>query len=376
MSNGYTRERPFEYLRRKSSSELFSEETVRHWYAARAYILDRLKDISFCPEEDRHLDVIVDGDSPLMLSVLRQIALSAHYINYVEYDSLGEFSCRNRTHVSLVSQRDDILEELEKEEYLGNLLHYCKYTVGDQVHNADSFIDIEFRIVGQAVSISEEEIRITESDVQNWVNAQKEEDVFTVDGRQAVLAARIYALGAIIDNLPSEDIHNAKRYRMALDTFQYRLQERMAPLVNDRKWREDPIGVMNDFSNLLCADCFASRALAVRHYAEKERIPEPDAWEKCNEALSQSEHNRWVVEKLILGYRPLNVGELLRFESLFGNSKKVYADGLKGDAISPAHLDICSNRDLRRINPDDMKYDSFLMLAIPYILERVRTDSV
>ena len=36
------------------------------------------------------------------------------------------------------------------------------------------------------------------------------------------------------------------------------------------------------------------------------------------------------------------------------------------------HIDLCSYRELRRVNPDDMKYDCFLMLAIPKILEKVK----
>ena len=43
------RERPFEYLKRKGSNEPFTEETVRNWYIARSYILEKLKEC-FLPE--------------------------------------------------------------------------------------------------------------------------------------------------------------------------------------------------------------------------------------------------------------------------------------------------------------------------------------
>lgn len=376
MSSANRHEKPFEFLRRKGNSEPFPAETIRNWYIARAYVLERLKDIGFYPGEKRHLTVTIDGDSPIMLSVARQVALSAHYINYEECDLMGNFSCRNRTLVSLVSQNEHIIEELNKEEYLGNLLRYGKYTVGNEVHNAESFIDIEFRIVEAAGLEGGEDIRITESEVLEWLSAQPEEEVFSVDTRPAVLSSRVYALGSVIDNLLSEDIHNAKRYRMALEIYQYRLLEILVPLVDSGVWNGSMIAVMNGLSNLFCADCFKSRALSVRRYAERERISETEAWEKINEPLSQSEHNRWVVEKLILGFRPLNHQERLRYESLFGSKRVVYADYLKERVCSPAHVDICSFRDLRRINPDDMKYDSFLMLAIPYILGRMGTHPI
>jgi hypothetical protein len=89
-----------------------------------------------------------------------------------------------------------------------------------------------------------------------------------------------------------------------------------------------------------------------------------------------SEHARWIVEKLIMGYRPLNEGERYHDETLHAQFKnkekrKKYRDSLKRNDQDPAHIDLCSYRDLRRINPDDMKYDSFLMLAIPKILKRL-----
>ena len=51
--------------------------------------------------------------------------------------------------------------------------------------------------------------------------------------------------------------------------------------------------------------------------------------------------------------------------------RKEYRDSLKKEIGERAHIDLCSYSDLRRVNPDDMKYDSFLMLAIPNILAKV-----
>ena len=96
-------------------------------------------------------------------------------------------------------------------------------------------------------------------------------------------------------------------------------------------------------------------------------------WAKYNEALSKSEHARWAVEKLIMGFRPLNEEERLDDEKLAAHKKKrkEYRNNLKKNSSKLAHIDLCSYSDLRRVNPDDMKYDSFLMLAIPNILAKV-----
>ena len=45
-----------------------------------------------------------------------------------------------------------------------------------------------------------------------------------------------------------------------------------------------------------------------------------------------------------------------------------YRKKLKRHKTAPAHIDILGFRDLKRINPEDQKYDYFIMLAIPTIL--------
>ena len=72
MKNNIMREKPFEFLRDRNG-EKFSEETVKNWYKSRAYVLENLS--------KTQKDVVVDGDSPLMLAVVRHIALFAHYIS-------------------------------------------------------------------------------------------------------------------------------------------------------------------------------------------------------------------------------------------------------------------------------------------------------
>ena len=369
-------ERPFEFLKRRNG-EPFSDETVRNWYRARAIVLDRLKPFAIAPDSGQHLHIVVNGDSPLMLSVVRQAALSAHFLNYEEFDRLGRLSCKNRTVITVVSHRDEaeITGLLEKEEYLCNLLKHCRHSVFGQVRNGGSWIDIEIQIVKEAARESDNPLWIDESEITHFLQSLPQDEVFAIDTRKAVYTDRVYQLSGQIANLPAEDIHCAKRYSHALDTFQYRLlQDEVSPLVDETCWKCDPPVVKNGLSNIYCSDCFETRLSGIKDFAERHSIPEKEAWEINNEALSLSEHQRWSVEKLILGYRPLDDDERLAVERLFGKQRAHYISRLKKDSQSPALIDLCSNRDLRRIDPDSMKYDSFLLLAIPSILKKVSQE--
>ena len=108
-------EKPFEYLKRKEDNKPFEEDVVKNWYKARAFVLDKLKDVAVEPTSGDHLHVVVDVDqddkqlSPLMLSVVRQIALSAHYLNFFE-GSEKEEPC-HRTVITLVSKNPQLRKE-------------------------------------------------------------------------------------------------------------------------------------------------------------------------------------------------------------------------------------------------------------------------
>ena len=377
MKKVIARERPFEYLRRRDTNETFPEEAVRNWYVARAYVLDKLKDVSFLPGSGEHLHAVIDGDTPQMLAVARQVALSAHYLNFIEHDALNRLVCKNRTVITIVTQQDPdaILAALEKEENLGNLPKYARYTLFGKVFHADSYLDVELEIVREKPGDTGA-VLMTEEEIYAFVESRPADEIFSIDTRKAVYASRVYELGAVIDNLPYEDINSAGRYNRALVTFQYRiLQEKKGMQLVTSRW-SDPMTAKNGLSNVICTDCFESRELAVKkQYPGRKRLSDEERnaiWEKNNQALSLSEHSRWVVEKLVMGFSPLNGQERAKYGSLFGKKRAAFSKLLKTNAANPVHIDICSYRDLCRIDPDSLKYDSFLMLAIPLILDKVR----
>lgn len=384
-------ERPFEYLKGKNNKK-FSSEIVKNWYKARSFVLDRLKDIAFKADDDKHLHIVLASDSDLMLSVARQVALSAHYINYDEENEREEK--RNRTVITIKSQKkeDDIVSALKDESCLCNLLDYCKYKLFDaEPTNKDSYIDIEFVIVKELPTIDEKnpyEILIKEDDVISFCNSKQEDEIYSIDTRKAVFAGRMYDLGTLIENLPAENIHDAHRYSLALDVYQFqKLEKPFDKLINESKWKKKQINVKNGLSNVFCADCFETRKKEISKAKvsaikdcqtkdEKDIIKKENFWEKYNEVLCKSEHARWVVEKLILGFRPLNNEERIEDESLspFKEKRKSSRKELKTNETKLAHIDLCSYANLRRVDPDNMKFDSFLMLAIPQILDKISKD--
>lgn len=369
------REKPFEYLRRKGSNEFFPREVVDNWYMARYYVLNEFKEkeIAFGPGSDGHLHAVVVGDSPLMLAVVRQLALSAHFSNFVEYDPSGHLLCENRSVITLVSDKeaDEILGELEKEEYLCNLPKYCKLSVHGRVRNKDSFIDIELEIRKDEL-LDAPSLRITEEMVRGFIASQKPDEVFSIDTRKAVFASRAYGIGSYVANIPYESIFSSERYSHALNKLKYRLLKSEKGLVSD-SWKESLTAVKENLSNLFCSDCFETRKREIDKWMKgDQKKKETEVWKSANPALSLSEHGRWTVEKLIMGYRPWTDRERKDYETLFGEARKGYVQRLKANPADPAHIDLCSYRDIRRVDPDNLKYDGFLVLAIPLILKQIQ----
>lgn len=376
-------ERPFKYLKRKQpitgkdykKDDSFDDDIIKNWYRARAFVLAKFESICISPNDSKHLHVIVDGDSALMLSVVRQIALTAHFPNY------DEEHLKNRTVVSIISDKDEaLIGELKAEEYLCNLLDICKYSASTGTKHKDSYIDIEFEVVREKPAIDKKKevgLTITESEIVYFCNSKLEDEIYSIDTSMAQYTDKNYGLGTEIENLPYQDIHSVERYSMALDVFLYsKMEKELGYIVDEKAWndKDNQMDVLLGLSNIFCADCFKTRYNSIKPCWENGKMTAKQAWEKHFLSLSKSEHARWVVEKLILGFIPMSNQQRLADEGYIKNKeeKKRYRKGLKSDWQSPTHIDLCSYADLRRVDPDNMKYDSFLMLAIPNILDRVK----
>lgn len=412
----------------------FSSETVANWYLARHYVLHVLPPLDgngISPGSGERVNVVVQGTSDLMLAIVRQIALVAHYPNFNEEDGFY------RTSITILYDRHevkDIYALLERQEYLGNLPKYCSclsrmhgsHGLGDEdERNDDSYLDIELYLVGfDHMEESEDYIRywrsdsliLKEDEVRAALADVKAEDIFSVDVRDARRVNMVYHVGADIDNLPPDDPDTADRYSRALHYFCYQQSPADTQAQWDAFFRKDgrvdgQVALRNLYSNVCCADCFDARLRSVltpanfrresrkdllrwwkmkwsRRYASILSRKDGEAfdaeevkWLLTHEyrrvlqivkdnllALSRSEHVRWVTERLVMGYSPLDEGESLWDEQHFGSEKRANRKYIKSDLDDLFHIDICSYRDLRRINPEDMKYDCFLMMAMTWIV--------
>lgn len=363
-------ERPFQHLKRISDGKYFEPQIVKVWYEARAYVRHELRDTAFVPGSTDFLHAVVEGDSMQMLAVARQIALSAHFINFDE--SNPDESLRNRSVITIVSSDPSIRDILQLEEYMGNLPKFCKFVDSDGiVSNADSYVDIEIHVVADRSKVREvgTTVYFSDSGYVDFCDSAKTRgvDIYSVDTSLACYTNRIFNLGAAIDNLPDEDIHSCRRYSMAMDVYQYgKLLDEPEPIMNP-DGNDGVISVRETLSNIFCSDSFETRYLSVSRIGGS---ADPSIWAEYNECMSVSEHARWVTEKLVMGYSPLDYRQRYNDECLYYDSaaRAAFRKKLKKNPVAPAHIDICSYRDLRRINPSDMKYDSFLMLAVPMIL--------
>lgn len=366
----------------------FEEDIIKNWYRARKFVLGTLvaNDVfDNIIRQQQKIHVVLEGTSELMMSVARQIAFVAHYPTF--NDATGN----NKTTITILFDKNkvatpSILDFVSKEEYLYNLSRYCKCTIwndGEEkskaVHHANSFLDIELELIsfdGEDFNEynSVDALRIKESDI---TEAESEE---TINISMAKRVNMVYNVGMDIDNLPPDDPNTAERYDKALFYFCYQ----QSPKDTQEKWDQmgnSQIDIKNKLSNVFCSDCFPSRLIYIINKNKKEKdkiinfldlgVHVKKKYQKVVgivkdniESLARCEHARWNVEKLLLGFRPLSEKEHLEDEQLFGKDRKDYRKALKKRGI---HIDLCSYRDLRRINPGDMKYDCFLIIAIPRI---------
>lgn len=125
----------------------------------------------------------------------------------------------------------------------------------------------------------------------------------------------------------------------------------------NRLWSED--GIVYRLSNINVTDCFKSK-LRSAGLDEFSSLEDRDSVLNNTElmtAFMAAEHQRWVTERLTMGYRPLDANEMSYFEALAkekpgqrlsieGKAKKEYYKDK-----SRAHLDICSCEMLDQIDP-------------------------
>lgn len=372
----------------------FGEETVGNWYGARRYVLDHFpRWISGTAGSGggQAFRIAIGGYGGLAYAVVRHIALMAHFPEFDEEKDTGY-----STITIIYPERFGIKElkaeiiRLGEEEHLFNLIKYSSYTLVDacgktEHHPGLPFLDILFVLKAtDHYEPADGEIYITEEEITDYAEAHPSESFTDGELTAAMLVNQAYSTGAEIRNLSSTENDKASRYRMALDCLNSSKRKDAR-----RQWKDCLVTNVEGKGNLsrkalagvlsciFCADTFEIRLHQIMEINED--ITHEYLIANVNtirrriitrlNALSKSEHARWNAEKLILGFRPLNAEECYTEEMSVGQRDE-YRSRLKKKEFSPAHIDITSFADLKRISPEDQKYDYFIMLAIPTILIR------
>lgn len=296
--------------------------------------------------------------------------------------------------------------------------------ISENVKNPNSFVGVELELLGFDNDDFGYEANEKEGMEVVHVGRKVIEEVknrkckYELDVTHARRVNMVYQVGADIDNLPPDDPNISDRYSRALLYFCYQQSKgktlekwnEIAEYANedDKKGTLYQIMLRNKLSNVFCADCFVTRLKSLFDHNARKDIQKVIIKAYCSEndvkknenfdyktvrittkmlnymiknhekdllmlvgnnlkAMARCEHARWNVEKLILGFSPFSPQEHYEYNCRFGFSRSSYRNKLKKNEAH--HINLCSYDDLRRIDPDNMKYDSFLMLAMVRILK-------
>jgi len=382
----------FQLLKRRNG-EAFSDEVVSNWYLARYYVLKHFNEWmgeGIGPDSGRTFDIVINGYGPLMYSIVRQIALVAHFSNFDEDNSNTRSTIIIRYPKSFtLEQLQSEIDLLAKEEYLCNLIKYSDYSlVADNgeiwEHKGLPFLDIRF-----VLSAKDEDVRdaivLNEKAMLDEIKRYKDVNCLSDKDLTAGMLVNIaYSIGVEINNLPPTENNTASRYNIALDCVSSKRRKDIIKMWNRPFYKTknnacniSQIDLKNALSCIYCADTFESRMRGLIRTTEpmsKKLLIANTNKIKAEMAknlmkLSRSEHARWVAEKLIIGYRPLSEEEAYTDETNIGK-RNPYRKQLKNKHHDPSHIDIISFADLKRINPEDQKYDCFIILAMPLVLKK------
>ena len=334
----------------------------------------------------QYVHILTVGHDELMIALVRQALMLCHFPNFHDEKE----ACRTR--VTILSTQEHNLKSLN----LGNVLDVCPWKLqnaqGEVISSGNlqgSFVDVEFCFVEleaidygtYLLNMQQDEDAITTlftpADIlEASVLAELKHQLYQVhvvdqntasastmvDVSMAQQVNMVYYASTYTTLIRPNDIDNVNQYILPLQTFIYHTPQRKV----ESEWKKVS-DVALKWSNVYCADCFPYRlkSIGVTKDTPKKEIIEAVKYNLSD--LTRTEHARWNMEKLLMGFRPLTPLELYYDEQLSVTESPLYRKALKKQHI---HIDICSFRTLRRIDPDAIKYDAFMMLAMSEILKR------
>lgn len=333
------------------ATEAEKQTFIDDWYFARAFIESNFMRERMCRVNEEGditapLALTLDGTSSKMRAVLRELILRAHYIDFDERDH------SNASTITLLyyNSAEEMRLSLLATPFLGRYLHYLW-------EEPLPFLDINVVLCPKT---AESTADITEQMLADFPYTRNN----VIDTRTAEYANRIYCLGSDLYNLPAIDIANAEMYELPLQVFETENYE----YNRDKNWENN--SVRDKLSNVFCSDTFPLRKMMLQRGLKKDADNElslTDSVRKNILPLTKCEHSRWVSEKLVMGGRPWTLLEHYQYDRLFGEEKNLYYKKLKKEG---AHYNICSYHDLVRLEPQNLKFDIFLVLAMLEIIKK------
>lgn len=178
--------------------------------------------------------------------------------------------------------------------------------------------------------------------------------------------------GSVFDNLLAKLIYykfSAKdEAKTAIENETVEVNSKLLSEIN-RLWNE--LGIVDKLSNIDLADSLELKLRSAGTSVDANKQEQKLCM--CSDEIqfglfAFTEHNRWVTERLTMGYRPLNQKEWEKFFATIEN-RRTLKDLYKSK--SRAHVDICSNVDLDNKVEVEKKHsnDESFLKSLPLLLE-------
>lgn len=384
------------------------------------------------PNSQEHVHLVIVGMSKMGIALGQQALLQAHYPNF---DERADSPKRTRitfidthadTEMAFFKGRYTRLFELMRHRHIDTTIQetYQKDWT-DPIQNSEkwqhlcdkgtNFLDVEVEFIKG--SIESDDVRSILSEISADDRAKVTIAICLTQTYQAI-AASLYLPLEVYDNVqeiwvyqrevsdiiksmtnlqkvftdkdewtdvPYQRYRNLKPFGMLYaDIVDDSIRTEQAKLVNfvyemgatpsellqkaNEDWKRLPIHFR--LSNLYFVDTVKQKLRSGLH----------DSIDKHTmDALSRCEHNRWNMEKLLIGYSPC---DSKIYDELLGYLKKGMIKEYKSrkkelkKLTTKVHPDICSCNKLKTIDPDAISYDETLNAAIPDIIRLVDSDTL
>ena len=165
-----------------------------------------------------------------------------------------------------------------------------------------------------------------------------------------------------------EELTDEKKNCIKIFTvFYYILKHK---LVADKKVEElwNKHILTDQWSNIYLANNFKTKKRSVKYNAEGSKEEAEETKKLLTQRMAICEHNRWLVQQLLIGFRPYTTDELNKYEKLTDEEKRKDKSDKKSNKT---HLDICTYELLKKHDNSTIGNDYMMNFCLPAIMELI-----